>query len=97
MSERWTEATWLGKRKSDDSHICGLPDGSIGYSRSIRIRPDDPWDFDKFNLLLGTPWNLTGKDGSETTRNPESMPFTAREIKESEESNSIPEAIPRDV
>ena len=37
MSERWTDATWLGKRKSDDSHICGLPDGSIQYTRSIRV------------------------------------------------------------
>ena len=93
MSERWTDATWLGKRKSDDSHICGLPDGTIEYTRSIRVR-DDKWDFANFDTLKGVPWILKGTARTRDSRIPESVPFPQKEV-EVERENVDVEAVPR--
>ena len=80
MKERWGDATWLGKRKSSDEHICCLLDGTILYTASIRVR-EDKWNFEKFNTVRGTPWNLTGKQDGEVIT-PEVIPFTQPEIDE---------------
>ena len=94
MSERWEDATWLGKRKSDDSHICGLPDGTVQYTRSIRIR-EDTWDFAKFDTLKGVPWNLKGSERTPNNVIPESVPFTQKGVIEVNQENVDVEAIPR--
>ena len=88
----------MGKRKTSDEHIVGLPHGKIYYTRSVRIRPEsDKWDVEKLHTLRGTPWNLKGEVEADEPRIPECIPFTAPEVEESVENNlPIPEAIPRD-
>ena len=93
MSERWSDAIWLGKRKSSDEHICALMDGTIDYTYSIRVR-EDKWNLEKFNCIKGVPWNLSGAE-KEPIIIPESIPFTQKEMEEATDDSIDHGAIPR--
>ena len=98
MKERWVDAVWLGKRRTSDEHICLLPDGTVEYSRSIRIREEaDKWNWDLVNLIRGVPWNVKGEGSVDEHTIPESIPFKQKEKDDAirAEAKSDPDPIPR--
>ena len=56
MYQRWTTGVYLGTTMHSDESYIALSNGSVVRGRAItRVRPDQRWDKDLVQKILGTP------------------------------------------
>ena len=71
MNPRYHYGIWLGMRNNSAECFIGNADGAIRAREIRRLEPQDRWDAEAINNVIGVPWRRT--DGSCTVDRPEAQ------------------------
>ena len=71
MNPRYQYGIWLGMRNNSAECFIGNADGVFRARESRRLEPQDRWDAEAINNVIGVPWRMT--DGRWTVDRPEAQ------------------------
>ena len=69
MNPRYQYGVWLGMRSNSAECFIGNADGVFRGREIRRLEPQDRWDREAVNSVIGAPWRVT--DGKWTVDRPE--------------------------
>ena len=69
MNPRYLYGVWLGMRNNSAECFIGNADGVFRAREIERLEPQDRWDTEAINSVIGVPWRMT--DGKWTVDRPE--------------------------
>ena len=69
MNPRYQYGVWLGMRNNRAECFTGNTDGVFRARAIRRLEPQDRWDTEAVNSVIGVPWSMT--DGKWTVDRPE--------------------------
>ena len=71
MNPRYQYGVWLGMRNNSEECFIGNADGVFRAREVRRLEPQDRWDTEAINNVIGVPWRMT--DGGWTVDRPEAQ------------------------
>ena len=65
MRPRWEKGMWLGKRFATEEHIISTTEGTVARSVAVKPHPENEYDSQLFDSLVGVPWDPLNKNAGE--------------------------------
>ena len=69
INSRYQYGVWLGMRNNSAERFTGIADGVFRAHEIRRLEPQDRWETEAINSVIGVPWRMT--DGRWTVDRPE--------------------------